>query len=219
MDYIAVLDYDHLDNGVFLASFARALSQQSRSRGLIIHGESAYTERLIQTGMMREDAVVRAVKDLNHRLIALFADQGISAIGLNGYQRSLIKKIKSDIQIDEQQLKRLPDQPHLLISNLAEEGNTGKPVSIELAEYAFTLQKNLQIEDIFVFSLDETDEFIRKDKPGYLSKNQLKDDDSELQIPDEFKEIPVSIRLTTTRLFADFPSVDGTTFISNKVKE
>ncbi len=74
MDYIAVLDYEHLDNGMFLTAFAKALSQQ-KSRGIILHGDSEYTERLIQTGIMREEATIRAMKDLNHRLVALFADE------------------------------------------------------------------------------------------------------------------------------------------------
>jgi hypothetical protein len=217
MDYIAVLDYKHLDNGIFLASFARALSQQSNTRGLIIHGESAYTERLIQTGMMRDDAVVRAVKDLNHRLIALFADHGVSTIGLNGYQRSLIIKSGNNIQIDEHQLKRLPEQPHLLISNLAEDKKNDKVAILDLAKYAEALQNALQIDDIFVFSLDESDEFIRKSKPEFIKSHQLDRNDFKLQIPDEFRGIPVSIRLTNTRYFADFPATDGTTLISNTI--
>jgi len=219
MDYIAVLDYKHLDNGVFLASFARSLSQQSSSRGLIIHGDSAYTERLIQTGMMREDATVRAIKDLNHRLIALLADHGVSTIGLNGYQRSLISKNKNKIQVDGNQLKQLPDQPHLLISNLVNDTQTGKTVSINLADFASVLQREMQIDEIMVFSLDESDEFIKKDKPHFISRDQFDTHDPHLQIPDEFKEIPVSIRLTTARLFADFPDTNGTTFISNSFEE
>jgi hypothetical protein len=219
MDYIAVLDYEHLDNGVFLASFARSLSEQSRSRGLIIHGDSAYTERLIQTGMMREDATVRAIKDLNHRLIALLADHGVSAIGLNGYQRSLISKNSNEIQVDGDQLKQLPDQPHLLISNLVNDMQTGKSVPLDLADFASALQRVLQIDEIMVFSLDESDEIIKKDKPQFISRDQLYTDDAHLQIPDEFKEISVSIRLTTARLFADFPATNGTTFISKSFDE
>ena len=49
---------------------------------------SEYTDRLMQTGMMREDARKRAVMDLNRRLITLFADHGVSAIGLNGFQKN-----------------------------------------------------------------------------------------------------------------------------------
>ena len=114
--YIAVLDYDHLDNGLFLKTFANAIANH-KERGLILHSDSQYTDRIIQTGVMREDARIRAIKDLNNRLIALFADEGISAIGLNGYQRELISMAGDDITIDVEQLNKLPDQPVLLLSS------------------------------------------------------------------------------------------------------
>src|SRR5690554_5498427 len=127
MDYIAVIDYEHLDNGMFLTAFARSLAQQKGSRGLIIHGGSDYAERLLQTGVMREDAVVRATRDLNHRLIALFADHGVAAIGLNAYQKSLIRMTESGPELDIGQFRRLPKQPHLLISNLIEDEGRPRP--------------------------------------------------------------------------------------------
>lgn len=214
MDYIAVIDYDHLDNGVFLTSLARSLAQQKNTRGILIHGASAYTERLIQTGMMREDAEVRAVKDLNHRLIALFADHGVSTIGLNGYQRSLIKKSGEDILVDEDQLRRLPKQPHLLISNLIDIEPESKPGLIDLPGLARALRSTLEIDDIIVFSLDDSEEFIKKERPAFIHKGQLKNEYADLQIPDEFSDIPLSIRISSARTFASYPSTRGMTYIS-----
>src|SRR5690625_7351678 len=100
MDYIAVIDHDHLDNGIFLTSLARAIFGQSSERGLIIHGGSAYTDRLIQTGMFRSDAEIRASRDVNHTLVALFAAHGVSMVGLNGCQRSLIQRVGGQLKID-----------------------------------------------------------------------------------------------------------------------
>lgn len=63
--FIAVLDHEHLENSIFLTSFAKSLAQLGDRKGIVIHGDSPYTDRLIQTGMMREDARLRAIKDLN----------------------------------------------------------------------------------------------------------------------------------------------------------
>jgi hypothetical protein len=215
MDYIAVIDYEHLDNGVFLTSLARSLARQENSRGIIIHGESAYTERLIQTGMMREDAVLRAIRDLNHRLIALFADQGVAAIGLNGYQKSLIQKSGDDVVIDKDQFQSFPSTPHLLISNLIDHKSHRKPVPLDLPVFAESLQSALNIDDVMVFSLDDSGEIIPGDRPGFLQKDELTDRVIS-EIPDEFNEVPISFRLTTAQMFAGYPSLEGTTYISRE---
>lgn len=141
MDFLAVLDYEHLDNGMFLTSFARALSKK-KIRGLIIHGDSEYTERIIQTGVMREDARVRAIKELNHRLIALFADEGVSTIGINGFQKSLATTDGDHIHIDKSKLAHVPVQPMLLLSNLGLHSETGNKTVIPLPDYAEALKKS-----------------------------------------------------------------------------
>ncbi|MCH8524967.1 MAG: hypothetical protein LAT52_10490, partial [Balneolales bacterium] len=78
MDYLAIIDYKNLDNPLFLKSFAEAAVQRRSSKAIFVHGDSDYTDRLIQTGMMREDAIIRSVQDLNHRLVSFFADYGIA---------------------------------------------------------------------------------------------------------------------------------------------
>ncbi|MEX1062971.1 MAG: hypothetical protein WEC12_05155 [Balneolaceae bacterium] len=213
MDYIAVMDYEHLDNGMFLTAFAQALASQKLSRGVIIHGDSAYTERLMQTGMLREDAVVRSVKDLNHRLIALLADHGIAAIGLNGYQRSLIRQSGSEVHIDTGQLNRLPSSPHLLISNLVDSASENRPRPLELPLYAAALCSALDISELLVFSLDDTEEIIRRKRPDTLYKNQLDAEFLNSRIPEEFRDISMPFRITTAGSFADYPSKKGTTLI------
>lgn len=212
MDYIAVIDYEHLDNAMFLTAFARSLSQQ-KSRGIILHGDSTYTERLIQTGLIREEAEVRSVKDLNHRLIALLADHGVSAIGLNGYQRSLVKQTADSVQIDTAQFRNLPAQPHLLLSNLIQTGSGHQPQTIDLPLYVTLLSSALDIREVFIFSMDESEEFIQKDRPEKLYKRQLNDEFIESHIPAEFQDIPIPVRLTSARLFSDYPSTRGTTWL------
>lgn len=213
MDYIAVIDYEHLDNGLFLTALADALSRQKETRGLIIHGESEYTERLIQTGMMREDAVVRAVKELNHRLIALFADHGVPSIGLNGYQRSMIRQGKTSIEVDKNHLSRLASEPHILLSNLVEHYSRKKPFPLELDKYVSALSNAFEIEDIFLFYLDDSDEFIQKKKPERILRKDLDNSSLKLQIPRRFRDCPYSIRLTSARAFGDYPVIKESTLI------
>lgn len=90
MSYIAVLDFENLDNGIFLHAFAQALARHQRP-GIIIHGDSEYTNRIMQTGVMRDDASRRAIKDLNLRLTALLADAGVPAVAMHGFHKDAIQ--------------------------------------------------------------------------------------------------------------------------------
>lgn len=213
MDFIAVIDFEHLDNGVFLTAFSRSLAQLKDKRGLIIHGDSEYTNRLIQTGMMREDAVIRAAKDLNHRLIALFADNGIATIGLNGYQRSLIKQSSGSLIFDDAQFKKLPHQPMLLLSNLVSAESGPSPVPIPLAEYALFLRKSTGADEILVFNLDDRTEFIKQDLPEEVMYNSLSPQVIERQIPEEFRDKKINFRLLSANSLSNYPAKTGSMFV------
>lgn len=213
MDYIAVIDYDHLDNPLFLTAFARSLSRQKEGRGLILHGDSLYVERLLQIGVMREDAVVRATRDLNRRLIALFADHGVAAIGLNACQRSMVRLTPSGPVVDTRQLLGFPPQPHLLLSNLVE--SEGRPVPLPLGDFARLLGEALEIGDLFVFSLDDSDEVMVKDLPDVVGWEQVGKLLPEEKIPREFREASFPLRLATARSFAGWPSLEGSILISS----
>ncbi len=196
MDFLAVLDYEHLDNGMFLTSFARALSKK-KIRGLIIHGDSEYTERIIQTGVMREDARVRAIKELNHRLIALFADEGVSTIGINGFQKSLATTDGDHIHIDKSKLAHVSVQPMLLLSNLGLHSETGNKTVIPLPDYAEALKKVFDIPEIVLFSKDESADIIKQDLPSNINIHQLDNSVREKHIPDNFKNSNFEVRITT----------------------
>jgi len=129
--YLALLDYNHLDNTLFLTAFAKALAQHGNRKGIIVHGDSSHTERLIQTGMMRQDAQKRAVRDLNRRMIGLLADEGVSAIGLHGEQKELIRNESGTLVLDHKQLKKLPEIPVLLLSNLVADAGSTSMVPLE----------------------------------------------------------------------------------------
>lgn len=201
MDYIAVLEYEHLDNGMFLNAFAQALSKK-QSRGIILHGDSEYTERIIQTGVMREEATVRAMKDLNHRLVALFADQGISTIAVNGYQKSLIRISGNELSIDTGQLKKFPSQPVLLISALAFNPE-GIVQPVPLPDLARTLQTALNIEkEITTFSIHEESEVIADKRFPVTVNTDEPDEEFKLKhVPENFRKAGFPVQITTTQRF------------------
>jgi len=145
--YLAILDKSKLENTVFLTSFAKALASHGHRKGIVLHGDSSYTERLIQTGMMREDAEKRAVRDLNRRLVGLLADEGVSAIGLHGSQKELIKLTRGQLTLDKAQLSSLPKEPVILLSNLV--GNsTSSSELIPLHKLGHFLAESLNYEVI-----------------------------------------------------------------------
>ena len=200
MDYIAVLSFEHLDNSMFLNAFAKTLSRKEQ-RGIVLHEDSEYTDRLIQTGMMREDARIRAVKDLNHRLVALFADQGISTIGLNGYQKELISQTGSGIDVDTEQFNRFPAHPVLLISNLIYHQGFEKPFFAPLAELTVSLQKSLTINESYLFSTDDSSGIMKGDFPANIKPGLLEDNRLSNHIPEAFRNREESYILTSADLF------------------
>ncbi len=119
-DYIALLDYEHLDNHFFLKSLAKELAKRPDKRGILLHADSPFTERIMQQGVMREEARIRAAKDLNHRLVALLADEGIPAIGLHPFQKELVSE---NGNVSESAWLSLPSIPVVILSTLmTEEG-------------------------------------------------------------------------------------------------
>ena len=200
MDFIAVLDYEHLDNAMFLTSFARSLSRKKK-RGIILHGDSEYTERIIQTGVMREDAQTRAIKELNHRLVALFADEGISTISLNGFQKSLVKTDGKRVVIDKKQILSFPQEPMLLISNLGLNTVTGKPAPIPLQELSVAFHKGFDLDGIDLFSIKESADIIREDLPKLIDLDECSIEFKEEHIPKNFRNESLTIRLNSASTF------------------
>lgn len=213
MEYIAVLDYEHLDNGLFLANLAKAVSRQEK-KGLILHGDSAYTDRLIQTGMMREDAQIRAAKDLNRRLVALLADHGISSIGLNGYQRSMISTDRNKIEIDKVLIDSLPSSPLLVLSNVAQITTSEDYSSLPLADLGNSLQNEFNLNELIVFSMKEQNEIIKSDMPKEIRWNNIDLAFQKNYLPEEFhhrKEL--SLRLLSPNEFGNYPEIRNSTLI------
>ncbi|WP_234571930.1 hypothetical protein [Rhodohalobacter sp. 614A] len=200
MDFLAILDYEHLDNGVFLSSFAKSLSRKKK-RGIIIHGDSQHTERIIQTGVMRKDAEIRAIKELNHRLVALFADEGISTIALNGFQKSLLTIDNDTVQFDKKQIDALPDQPMILLSNLALDLKVKSYRPLPLSDMAVVVAENFGIDAITVFNKDKSSDFIKQDFPETLRIEKIDASLVKKHIPKHLRGISMPIRIKSASTF------------------
>ncbi len=218
MQYIAALDYEHLDNGVFLTTLARSLSQQQGNedlRSVIVHSDSEYTERVIQTGVMRDEARIRSVKDLNNRLVALFADQGVSTVGINPSQRNVITLKNNDLHLDHSFLDTLPKQSVLLLSTLVWDSESQESTIIDLPELTSFLFDELQADQLFLFTKsDEAEVFTNPNKPEDLNWDDLDDTYQEQQIPDEFVNFGMSVKLTTARDFNQLPNLEASISIT-----
>lgn len=219
MRYIAALDYDHLDNGVFLTTLARSLSQQQENkdvRPIIVHSDSEYTERIIQTGVMRDEATVRSVKDLNKRLVALLADQGVSTIGINPYRRNFITFKDGKLKFDHDFFNTLPQEPVLLFSTLVQDLDQNQKAVLDLPTLAAFLYDELEAEHLFIFSkADEAEIFTNSSQNKELMWDSMDADFKEKQIPDDFAEFTHPVELTTARDFNKIPELDHTISISS----
>ena len=208
MNYIAVLDHDHLDNNLFLKAFADAISRQRNVKGIILHGDSAYTDRIIQTGVMREDARFRSTRELNTRLIALLADSGVPAIGVNGYQKEIISY---DSDTDQLTIKKsffdsIPGQTFLVLSNLIHIKNSKSPQAFPLTKLAVSLQSELDFEELFAFKKSEEDEvMIKNDLPERLNWNDLDENFKNEHVPNDLTDLNKTFNLVTSRSFMKVP--------------
>lgn len=218
MRYLAALDHDHLDNGIFLTSLARSLSEQQKDRQLrsiIVHADSAYTDRIIQTGVMREEATVRSLKDLNKRLVALFADEGVSTIGINPYKRNFITLKENKLSLDHKFLESLPRQPLLLLSTLVRDLARNRQTTVELPRMLRFLREEIRPDELFIFSKsDEAEIFTNSDYPDNIQWDTMEPSFRETQIPDEFKTFNQRVRLTTARDFHRLPGTNNTILIN-----
>ncbi len=155
MRYLFIIDYKNLDNGGFLKLLAKRLSELRLDSFMVLHADSEYTDRIMQTGIMRKDAQTRSIKELNLRLTALFADEGIPMIAINGYQRDTVTTgDKGELQINSTYLKHLGTQTNVLLSTLVSDADK-KASPADLATLAEALQKQLQFDHVIAFDTAE----------------------------------------------------------------
>jgi len=198
LTYLAAIDYQNLDNPLFLKSFAEAAKQVKIKRAVIVHADSDYTERLIQTGMMRGDAVKRSMQDLNHRLVSFFADFGLACIGINGFQRGTVRlSSEGELTVDKAFMQRLPEGTVTVLSALVK-GPDGEPVAVRLSELLHAVRQQLNAEQTCIFTLDAADQIITKSHNNpeiELTFSQIMGSSLSDKIPSEFIDHPVESTL------------------------
>lgn len=194
--FIAVLDYKNLDNPLFLKSFAQALTKIPNSNSIIVHGDSDYTNRIIQTGVMRDEAMVRSTKDLNHRIVTFLADFGIACIGINGYQREMIVSKDGKTQINHSLLDKIPPNTLVVLSNLIRD-EQGQFRAYSLPELTEQISSERKFEDIYVFSTSDSDHLFTKNEGNESEVIKLSDffkHDYSNALPSEFKKMAINFK-------------------------
>ncbi len=192
MSYLFILDSGHLDNGPFLKVFSKQLGSLNLPPSVFIHGDSEYTDRIMQTGFMRDEARIRAVKELNHRLIALFADEGVACVGLNPYQRGLLTTDENDeITTDTTFLNGLLEHTHVMLSNLTSDKVSDDTNLMPLGNLAAVLDEALDFDAVIAISKNETG-------PGsdiFVNGNK----NAENKLPDELENSPISFTVISMK--------------------
>lgn len=114
-DAITTLEPEHLDHPMFMKQFATEMRTGLHGqRLLVLHGDSSFTEETIQQGVPRQEAAVQTARQLNRRLVALLADEGVSALGITLMQRNFTSfdaTINPPFQVNDSAWERLPAIP------------------------------------------------------------------------------------------------------------
>lgn len=184
--FICVLDYKNLDNPLFLKTFAQTLKSINPEKCIIVHADSPYTDRIMQTGVMRDAAKLRSVQDLNHRLITFFADYGLPCIGINGFQRGTVTADdNNELTFNRDFIQGLPNRTYLVLSAMAHSPTHNHVQIISLPEFVQALSDQLEITSIYLFSTDEKTHFIA-DSTNDLKKIAFPDQKLKINTPDDY---------------------------------
>lgn len=202
MTLLLVLDDAHLGNALFMKAFGHSLSSLKGHRLAILHASERYTDSLIQTGMFRSDAAVRAAREINRKLVTWLADHGVSCASMHGDQRGLFTRRDAQLHVDRIKLDTFAPQSTWLISTLIaqEEGAIG---TVSLSEMARFLEIHIPADHVVVFSMAETDEILNPDGNSHLNWSQRTDFIE--RIPNEFKAYTHPLILSGTGLLGLIP--------------
>jgi hypothetical protein len=210
MFVIALLDREHLDNGPFLKSLSATLSQLKGVRVLFIHSDSEYTDRIMQLGVMREEALTRSTRELNRRLSALFSDEGSACVGLNGYQKDSLVLKGGILNVDSDYLGKILSHSHVILSNMVADPDNSGTAFVTPERLAATLTAALKPDHLIVFSARETGGPLVEQKNGESGEVFTHSDErvSGL-IPSEMKALKTGYLITGLRQFASLPDASG----------
>src|SRR5690625_7689274 len=107
--------------------------------------------RQMQPGVMGYEAEVRAMKELNTRLVSRLAHEGVASIGIHGHQKSAIRLQGKEVIVEKKAFDSLPPVPLLILSGLLE-SDTGRPSKAPLSAMAYALQLLYNIPELTISS-------------------------------------------------------------------
>jgi hypothetical protein len=123
-DAITTLEPEHLDHPMFMKQFATEMRTGLHGqRLLVLHGDSSFTEETIQQGVPRQEAAVQTARQLNRRLVALLADEGVSALGITLMQRNFTTfdaTINPPFRVNDSAWQRLPAIPVICCATIVD---------------------------------------------------------------------------------------------------
>lgn len=214
MQCIAVLDYDHLNDGAFLLNLAKSVSHCPNFHPLIVHGSSANTERIIQQGVMRGEADIQNIKTLNHQLVNFFADESVAAIGIHGYQKKAVTYKQDQLSTDAGFFDNLPSVS-IILSTLIWNEETKSVRKAELPKLISSLKESLDIKPVYIFSLqDKADEHL-SNTADELYWDQVPEDFTQQHIPGEFHNFQKPLRIISAQSFGHENRKSRSTIIHN----
>lgn len=157
MRALILIDYVHLDNALFMKSLAQEVSRiRDKHELILIHGTSPYQERLKAAGYEHNKARLRSSKELNRRLIALLADEGVAAVGVHAFQRELFSRDSEEnhLVVNEKALNSLKLTSTLVLSNVGQIDDESYDL-LSISEMADALLKQSDFEYCFTFPASE----------------------------------------------------------------
>lgn len=156
LNLIIVLDRYHLEQPLFMKLFGQKIRRVKSGRLLILHADSAYTQRLIDSGTEPEKAVVRSTKEISLKLVNLLAEYGHSAAALHGYHKQAIVLTESNqLVIDRSYFLQHPETVITICSNLVMLAHEQRTSPVPLASLAIELKKSLEFDGILCFAQSE----------------------------------------------------------------
>jgi hypothetical protein len=103
----------------------------------------------------------------------------------------------STIEIDKKQIDRLPEHPMILISNLSLDPTSAKYRPVPLTKMATALSVTFKIDEVTLFSIDDSSDFIKQNFPEQLTISNTDESFVEKHIPETLRDLSTKVRLKT----------------------
>jgi hypothetical protein len=154
---IVVLDRHHLEQPLFMKLFGQKIRRVKSERLIILHADSAYTQRLIDSGSDAEKAIIRSTKEINLKLVNLLAENGHSAASLHGYHKQAVFKTETQqLVINPSYFLQHPETVITVCSNLVLDSDLKSTTPTPLGNLAVELKQHLCFDGILCFAQTES---------------------------------------------------------------